>query len=492
MRRHLFLKGISNSLKLLCLIVSPQIFSNSDYQMAWNLGVQDLSLGETHSCVIDSEGLKCWGNNFDGSVQETPINKPTQVCAGGFHNCVLGNSKVHCWGENQFGQIDVPPLKNPKALSCGGAFSCALDESGVHCWGYNQFGQTSPPKVSIKKPSSLTTNNTTSCVLDENTIKCWGLNKNLADEHPTLKEARQISLGDEHACVLDSEGVKCWGKNDFGQINVPTLQSPSQLSVSGHNTCAIDKLGVHCWGPNKDGQTNVPELSNPTHVTTGRFHSCASDSKGLHCWGRSNYNRLEAPLINTIKESSHCQSLSPQERLSYLSCNIGLESLKITSLYLYKIKSELIHRSIKIMERSPRQSYFILLLLRPFIESQSSEVFEKHLNPKFRNFMNKLEEMNGDNPYLRTSERDGVALHLSTALVKTLVDTVDNQENKKILGDLTLELSLRIPTKEKYPEAISLLDQHQAIFRDLEHNPLTRPVALSLKEVLDKYFKIYP
>ena len=54
-----------------------------------------------------------------------------QISTGATHTCLLSSGKVKCWGWNQYEQTDVPALKNPKRISAKGSRSCALDDDGV-------------------------------------------------------------------------------------------------------------------------------------------------------------------------------------------------------------------------------------------------------------------------------------------------------------------------------------------------------------------------
>jgi len=98
---------------------------------------QYVSSGYSHTCVIDDEGVKCWGNNRSGQT-EVPkgIKNPKAVSAGLFHTCAIDDDGVKCWGNNSSGQTEVPKgIKNPKAVSAGLFHTCAIDDDVVKCWG---------------------------------------------------------------------------------------------------------------------------------------------------------------------------------------------------------------------------------------------------------------------------------------------------------------------------------------------------------------------
>jgi len=68
-----------------------------------------------------------------------------QVSAGDYQSCVLDDNGVACWGDNTWGQSTAPALSNPIQVSTGARHACALDDSGVVCWGYDRYGETNVP-----------------------------------------------------------------------------------------------------------------------------------------------------------------------------------------------------------------------------------------------------------------------------------------------------------------------------------------------------------
>lgn len=128
-------------------------------------------LDEQHfACAVDSEGLKCWGNNFAHPMGRRPggvRNLPPAPIAGletGVtavstelnHSCAIKEGKVYCWGGFNFlGElgdrtpqalgdvVEVSGIENANQISVGPRYSCALTgDNRVYCWGDNEFGQT--------------------------------------------------------------------------------------------------------------------------------------------------------------------------------------------------------------------------------------------------------------------------------------------------------------------------------------------------------------
>jgi len=122
------------------------------------------------ACAIDSEGLKCWGNNFARPMGNRPggvRNLPPAPIAGletgvSFvstelnHSCAIKEGKVYCWGGFNFlGElgdekpaalgdvVEVHGIENASQVAVGPGYGCALTQEGrVFCWGDNEFGQT--------------------------------------------------------------------------------------------------------------------------------------------------------------------------------------------------------------------------------------------------------------------------------------------------------------------------------------------------------------
>lgn len=123
------------------------------------------------ACGVDSEGLKCWGNNFGGVIGKRPGNAVRDlppapvpgletgvsfVATNLDHSCAIKESKVYCWGGlNSVGQlgdgtakfaegiVQVKGVENATQVVVGSRYSCALTADGpIWCWGGNEFGET--------------------------------------------------------------------------------------------------------------------------------------------------------------------------------------------------------------------------------------------------------------------------------------------------------------------------------------------------------------
>lgn len=98
--------------------------------------------GRSHNlCAISNDDtLKCFGQGREWSPKYWPrkvkVNGPRKVSLGFYNVCVLDNDGVKCWGDPETEVIqNVPPLTNPRDVSVGDSYACALDDNGVKCWG---------------------------------------------------------------------------------------------------------------------------------------------------------------------------------------------------------------------------------------------------------------------------------------------------------------------------------------------------------------------
>lgn len=221
---------------------------------AVNLGpgrtAKQLSLGVSHSCaVLDTEVVKCWGNNDHGQLGRgdldargddemdmtmlTPIDLGSGVlvrvvAAGWNHTCaLLSDGTIKCWGANDVGQLGLGDT-----LARG-------DEAG-------EMGAALPPVNLGRNATAITAGHNHTCaLLDDNTVKCWGGNGlgqlGLGDtqhrgDAPNELGARvdfgeghgvqRLSAGRAHTCaLLDVGSLRCWGNNSTGQLGVGTLLS---------------------------------------------------------------------------------------------------------------------------------------------------------------------------------------------------------------------------------------------------------------------------
>ncbi|HEY8944574.1 MAG TPA: hypothetical protein VIM73_09940, partial [Polyangiaceae bacterium] len=245
--------------------------------------------------IYDAGALACWGrgehgqlgNGFQapGYVNAVPtrverivggqnqfVNNASQVVAGATHSCVLASGRVECWGLNDLGQLGedpallegssrartVPGLEQVQVheLAAAGSHTCARSEGSVFCWGSNLDGE----------------------LAIENAI--WAP----VTEIDLPEPASSIIAGRSFACALGmTGGVHCWGSNYFGERGIlenppPTAPNPLPLegvtrlfSGQGFGACAETSSDpILCWGSNAFGQLGNGEVTDsPQNVPVG-------------------------------------------------------------------------------------------------------------------------------------------------------------------------------------------------------------------------------
>src|SRR5262249_54012311 len=110
--------------------------------------------GEVSCALLDSGGVKCWGEGYGSTPQNVPglTSGVRQIALGGEspHGCALMTTgAVKCWGNNLSGELGNGTLTSSNsavdvsglsagfvAVTAGASYSCALsDATTVMCWG---------------------------------------------------------------------------------------------------------------------------------------------------------------------------------------------------------------------------------------------------------------------------------------------------------------------------------------------------------------------
>ncbi len=282
-------------------------------------GIESISAGANHTCVTTtSAGLKCWGlanlgrlgvkpsdaaiNNSTPDPRNTPLDVPTLspdiavVSLGGDMSCAESTGLVlKCWGDNSYGQLgtgstekysyvptEVKDVGGAAFVSVGKSSACAVTAmGGIKCWGRNNFGQIGDGSAENRAQP----------------VAVSGI----------VKDATDVSVGDDHACAVVGGGVKCWGRNNLGQLgNVSTVDSKVPVAVSALNQVARVYVGagisyavtstgaVKMWGWGRANPTDFTALgSNIAALALGDLHGCALTlSGGVRCWGSNSRGQL--------------------------------------------------------------------------------------------------------------------------------------------------------------------------------------------------------
>ena len=275
-----------------------------------------LSLGHSHSCVIDADDrLHCWGSNDYGQTTvPDPEASYVAVSAGGWHTCAIDDDdKLQCWGVNDYGQNDVPdPSVGYRAVSAGESFTCAIRTSDdqLECWGDNANGQASVPDADASY-ASVAAGLYHACAIRLGTgqLECWGGGGGYDAGQLSVPDATasysQVTAGFYHTCAIRmaDSGLECWGDNFYGQIDVPDADAAYDFVSAGNNHACALRSGtgrVECWGDSEFGQSADPGQRYRI-LAAGGSHSCAvRDDTRLICWGRDNFGQSTTPTGLTI------------------------------------------------------------------------------------------------------------------------------------------------------------------------------------------------
>lgn len=338
------------------LYMTPTI--NQPRQLAVN------EFASEFGCVLDADGVKCWGSNHYGQTEVPPLSNPVQIAVGISHACALDDTGVVCWGDNSRGQSTTPPLFNPKEVSARSYSTCAIDDRGLICWGEsvpiseNPFpedlslrgricgvddgklfcsGLSEYP--ALENVTQVASGNGFSCAIANSELTCWGAN---IPDIEGIENPYALTAGADYICVADAEGITCrhayLPTMEAGQINNPTalvdavtftcaindseltcwgsditsgsavppeVTSPSSLTAATRLACVIDDGEIKCWGDQFERLSPTPQLNNPRKIAVADFHACALDDTGVVCWGLSDGNPGGETQVPTLYNPSN-------------------------------------------------------------------------------------------------------------------------------------------------------------------------------------------
>ncbi|MDB4937013.1 MAG: regulator of chromosome condensation [Labilithrix sp.] len=260
----------------------------------------EIAVGSQRVCARTGAFLQCWGTNYAGDLNPTPVPfntpKPVKQIAGAraFHCALLDSEEVACagniywydplWNAMNYGrgpgsvelQI-VSGVSGIAQIATQGMHVCALTKTGgVLCWGRNSRGQLGrgtnedkadvPAAVTLPKPAKFiaTGANHTCAILTDDTVWCWGANStgNGKSSRPFLPRGQVGTLADG-------------GLDDFAPTPRKVLGLPAgvtrTLALGYAHTCALEQDGaVYCWGKNEHGQLGLGSVDDTAHATPAR------------------------------------------------------------------------------------------------------------------------------------------------------------------------------------------------------------------------------
>lgn len=245
-------------------------------------GVTKVATIGGHTCAIRNGILYCWGLNSFGQLgtgdttqRLTPQivqpgggfanNNVQDVAVGNQHTCAMRSAKIYCWGENAGGQlgvgtIDVSPHPFPihvTALAVGATHlvatsqnTCAIVNGASFCWGRGITGTNGNGSFAdSSSPSGV--------------------------QNPLSMGTEKIVAGQYFFCALKGGNVYCWGTNTRGQLGDGTTSNKStpvlvqglpdkaiDIDAGVNHACAISKGDLYCWGANGVGQLGTGQTSS--------------------------------------------------------------------------------------------------------------------------------------------------------------------------------------------------------------------------------------
>lgn len=285
-----------------------------------------LTAGDSHSCVIVSGNLYCWGGNDSGQLGlgDTTSRASaevvgmaggwTQIVAGARHTCgARADGTVQCWGANANGQLgtgDTDPRTTPASVALAPVYlletsqshTCAIDGARqLFCWGENgegEIGLDDWPPIFVLSPvrvgdgaewTDVSTGQGHTVGILSGAAYGWGRNDSfqlgLGAGAPIQRRAptwiaggpfREVSAGQDYSCAIDaSDDLWCWGENygaALGTGDRTTRETPVVVAGTGDwitvdvdtfHTCGLRRPGtLWCWGRGIEGQLGTGDLDD--------------------------------------------------------------------------------------------------------------------------------------------------------------------------------------------------------------------------------------
>jgi alpha-tubulin suppressor-like RCC1 family protein len=237
-----------------------------------DMAVLHAETNENFGCALYENNLvKCWGNDryigrndptvdtssYTGDVaEELGNNLPTidfgtdltvsQLSLGNSHACViLNNGGLKCWGSASNGRLGSGNTNNSLGDGVNAADE-AVNEMG-NALPYVDLGTDANQQPYTAK-QVMAGYDVTCAILSNDQIKCWGDNG-----------SAQLGYGD-----FNDRGDE---PNEMGNnlpfVDLGTGRSANKVFAYYHHTCAImDNGGLKCWGTNGDGEIGIASGDN--------------------------------------------------------------------------------------------------------------------------------------------------------------------------------------------------------------------------------------
>jgi hypothetical protein len=345
-----------------------------------------LGLSAKGVCALsEGGGVACWPSyyNFDHRISLPLINNPVAIDGGVDDYCLIDDDGVKCWGRNSEGAASAPSVQGPISISAGSKFACASHSRGVSCWGYNEYGVTDvPPELTglwdeypfiadnsgdfdrDGLPDNLDDDDDNDGINDsadalplisigdrpdndqdglpdicDAICRETGLTEDTDDDNDELSDVDEQSLGTDplkpdsdadglsdyfearsnsrdplkpdyflavgpnNSCVFDDDKkTKCWGRDEQNLLSPTPVRKISGLDLGSLLGCAIDGTTgyLRCWGSGFG--TAPPPNPDKELLAIGDRYVCAGNGDSVKCKGLSSVENAPFPLSEKIVE----------------------------------------------------------------------------------------------------------------------------------------------------------------------------------------------
>ncbi len=215
-----------------------------------------INAGISGACATLLDGsLWCWG---DAPLPDGGATSPAEVDASGRvgaaaigfgFGCLIDEEGLACWGANHAGQLGQGntmetrglrrlALSGPRLVAAGWNTACSSDAAGfVHCWG-GRFGTVPSLIDGVRSPVALAVGMDTACAIVSGAVHCWGARLGADGDYAGVEAIAgvegvvdAISVGQQFACAVGSAGAWCWGAGALGDRMTTTSVAAVRVSA---------------------------------------------------------------------------------------------------------------------------------------------------------------------------------------------------------------------------------------------------------------------
>lgn len=256
-----------------------------------------ISLDVSHSCVVGTELMRCWGLEVANEVTglaNYPSTKVEEVAVGPNQTCLIENKMIKCWGEGyEPTGTTLDGFIDPSNLALGEGFGCVVDKYKIKCWGKNaELIQKNMPQLMNVK--ALRTSGKQMCAVDTQ-LECWSFAEAqiFSEFTQTIKKPRKVEFvkranGSSSLCALNDTTVSC-----ASTLEVDATQKYSDISYGGTHLCALSKTEIDCTS--RSYKIRIPNNGEYQYLVAGANLVCAYGSY-INCWHLQDDKAVAADL----------------------------------------------------------------------------------------------------------------------------------------------------------------------------------------------------